>query len=357
MNATSCATGVLVLSGAVLACARQEFRSGAEIEPLAAFDRAADGTLFAVAREALYRSRDGGEIWELLARAERVRDVLASADGMHALVIADHELHLWREGEGLERVLPGGKTLHHFTVRAREGRLWLATVLDIAEDEETQELVHTRDLRQVGPGLRTLVFVSLDEGRTWERIAEHAGAIVQAAWFGPERVLRLSLSDGTIRGARVDERGAVERAELALLSPAGRELGGEVGSWIAFPDAATGWVGGHECLGRDAGLARTSDGGRTWTELTDAPEEVIEAFCLGGGGCVRVAGLWHPGTRVELWHEGEFQELRRFETEVRQARTDAGGGLLLRLADGEVWRLSESGDAWQRIGNIPIPKN
>ena len=141
---------------------------------------------------------------------------------------------------------------------------------------------------------------------------------------------------------------------LALLSPEGSALGGDEGKWILFPDPATGWVGGQLFM-RGASLARTTDGGRTWVELDSSAEKWTEAFRLGGGACVKVAGLWHPESRVELWRDGEFHELRRFETPVHDARIDAGGCLLLRLTNDEVWSLAADGGAWSLLGTIPVP--
>jgi len=329
---------------------------GAPAWPIRSVDRAADGTLFGVSQRALYRSRDGAASWERLAEGENLGEVYVAADGGHALVIAHRGARLWEGAETLWPVPLARAEPWIVTVWARAGKLWLASALEDPEDEETRDLLYTRDAPMISPGLHTLVLASLDEGRSWREIAAHGGALVRAGELGADGVLRLCFSDGTLRGGGIDANdGELVDGALQLLSAPLQHLGSDEASWLLFPDARTGWVGGQRFFG-GADVARTSDGGRTWTELDAPADEWIEAFRLGGGACVRVAGLWHPGARVELWRAGEFHELRRFEGEVHDARADAGGGLLVRSKDGEVWRLSADGGAWQRIGTIPVPK-
>jgi hypothetical protein len=52
---------------------------------------------------------------------------------------------------------------------------------------------------------------------------------------------------------------------------------------------------------------------------------------------------------------GEFREVRRFEPGVHDARTDACGSVLVRLASSEVWSLAADGGEWTRLGTIEIP--
>lgn len=324
--------------------------------PISAFDRAADGVLFGVSVSSLYRSRDEGQSWERLAEGGSLRDVWAARDGEHALVITHDEVRLWRGGAELEPVPLSAKRLHRASIlRARAGSLWIATAFEAAEDEETQRMLRSSDTTLAGPGFRALLFSSLDEGQQWQRIAEHSGAIVRAAWLGDDGWLRLCLSDGTIRGGTIDTReGTLAGGELALVSSADHHYGGQWGTWLAFPDVQTGWVGGSLFF-EGGSLARTTDGGRTWQEREPESEAWAQAFRLGSGACVRIVRSWSEDHRVELAGAGEFSEIRRFETEVHDARVDAEGRLLVRLKSGEVWSLAADGVAWLRLGTIPVP--
>jgi len=351
---TDVSGGVCTLEKGVVACARMHTRGDQPSWPIAGFDRAVDGVLLGVSSSTLYRSRDAGTSWEALAHGKNLHDVSVARDGSHAVVLGAGEIFLWREGAELEPLPFAEKRLYQVAVRARLGDLWLATAFEAAEDQETQDMLHTSDTTLVGPGLRALLFASRDEGEHWQRIAEHPGAIVHALWYGDDGLVRMCFSDGTLHVGRIDAPDGTLVGELALLSPADHAYGGDWATWLAFPDAEHGWVGGNHFF-HGASLARTSDGGRTWTELDAPPHEWTEAFRLGSGLCVRVAGLRHPGSRVELGRAGEFRELRRFETPVHDARVDAGGSLLVRLTNDEVWSLAANGGAWARLGTLPVP--
>ena len=290
----------------------------------------------------MYRSRDSGVSWERLGEGEFLRDVFVSRGGEHALVLAGMKAWLWSGGAELELMPLGERKLYHLTARARAGDLWIATAFEAAEDEKTQQMLVTSDTTLVGPALRALLFTSIDEGRSWKRIAEHEGAIVQATWLGDAGFFRMYLSDGTLRGGTVDARdGTLAGGELQLFSS--QAHGGDWGTWLLFPDADTGWMGGTPFKRGDARLARTSDGGRTWSAVEPAPRSWIRAFRLGGGACVRVIDGYGEPNRLEQWREGEFRVSRRFGWKVREARVDAGGRLLLRLENGDVSSLAADG--------------
>jgi len=352
---TDVSGGVCTLEKGVVACARMHTRGDQPSWPIAGFDRAVDGVLLGVSSSTLYRSRDAGTSWEALAHGKNLRDVSVARDGSHAVVLGADEILPWREGAPLEPVRLSEKRLYEISIRARLGNMWLATAFEAAEDKETQDMLNTSDTTFVGPGFRALLFASRDEGEHWQRIAEHRGAIVHALWYGDDGLVRVCLSDGTLRGGKIDARdGTLIGGELELLSSENHAYGGDWATWLAFPDAQTGWVGGNLFF-EGGSLARTADGGRTWTRIDSPPHEWTEVFRLGSGGCVKVAGLWDPESRVELWRAGEFQELRRFETPVHDARADAGGRLLVRLMNDEVWSLSADGGAWSLLGAIPVP--
>lgn len=347
---------VCTLESLMLACSRMQPGDGESRWPIVAIDRTTDGTFFGISTSALYRSRDAGRSWERIGEDPYLYlyEVLASADGSHAFVKDSQRLLTWREGQGLTPLPPETAPSLGFTVQARRARLWIATGFEAAKDEWTQTMLRSSDTVLVGPGFRALVLASVDEGSSWRRIDEYEGAIATAAWLGDDDILRLCMSDGTIHEGKIDAKdGAIAGSELALVPADGRRFGGEWATWIVFPDTQNGWVGGNSFF-RGASLLRTFDGGRSWS-AEPATREVTRAFRLGSGACVRVVGFWGSGSRVELWRAGEFAEIRRFEECVNDARVDAGGCLLVRMADGVVWSLAEDCRAWSRLGTIPVP--
>src|SRR5439155_27017140 len=126
------------------------------------------------------------------------------------------------------------------------------------------------------------------------------------------------------------------------------------GSWLAFPDAQTGWVGGKHFF-RGNSLYRSCDGGRSWNSVEQDPDAHIEAFRLGGGSLVRMLSNLDPNCRVERWRNGAFDEIGRFEFRLHDACVDASGCLLVRLENAEVWRLAADGSEWTKLGTIDFP--
>lgn len=320
---------------------------------LDSYDRAASGELLGITHSGLYRSRDLEKGWERLAEGLAFREVRSSADGSHAFVAGYTGFWIWRALDGeLRPIRLAEVPLEEFVVAARRSDLWLATAFEAASDRQTQRLLNTTDVTRVGPGFRALVLASKDEGLSWETIDEYRGAIPHAAWFGDGGALHVYMSDGAILGGSVDGTGKIVEGELEKLATL-EGIGGQCGQWLAFPEPRLGWAGSHGYFG-GARLDRSLDGGRTWSPVVPAPEEYTEVYRLGGGGCARVLGFLDLG-RVELWRDGEFRELRRFDAAVDDAHVDAGGALLVRLESEEVWSLSADAQSWTRLGKIAIP--
>ena len=322
---------------------------------IATFDRAEDGTLFGTSSTALYRSADSGQTWERLVEKDGLRSVAAFEDGSGVIVTTRDGLATWTEEcPVFVPVLVCGANEQRLSVQARKGRLWIATSFETDGGPTANRMLRSSDTVLVGPHFTALVYASANEGRSWKRIDRCGGAIVHALWLGGDDVVSLCMSDNSIRAGKLDAVELPEPDGFRVLAAGGGGLGGHWASWIAFPEPKEGVAGGRIYFGGSV-LYRSLDGGRTWTPGDAVEREVVEAYRLGGGACVRVVGFWDENSRVEVWSEGAFHEMRRFEQGVHDARVGATGSLLVRLEDGEVWSLSSDAQAWARIGLIQLP--
>ncbi|HEV8114240.1 MAG TPA: YCF48-related protein [Planctomycetota bacterium] len=322
---------------------------------IASYDRADDGTLFGASSTALYRSTNSGKSWEHLAEADRFDGVEARADASGFIVVDGGKLLEWKnDSKSVSPIEISGAADTQLDVVARKGRLWVATGFEAAKDPEVQRMLRTSDTVLVGPGFTATVFVSQDEGRHWKQVDRSTGAVVSAAWLGQDDVLRLCMSDHSIRCGSVaaDAGGA---ASCGFQATTGTEpLGGQWATWLAFPEPKVGWVGGNYFF-KGPVLHRTADGGNHWSIVEHAEDHVTEAYRLGSGACIRIVGFWHPHTRVEMWRNGKFDLIREFDPGVHDARVDSGGRLLVRQQDGKVWSLDDNGIAWSEVGKIDVP--
>ena len=325
--------------------------------PISFFDRTADGTLFGTSSTALYRSVDSGGTWTRLLESSGLSDVAAFEDGSGAVVTTEAGLALWTEEHpALVPVVARGAEEHRLSIGVRKGGLWIATSFETERGSKGQMMMRTSDTVLVGPDFAALVYASADEGRSWKRIDRCEGAIVHALWPGSDDVLSLCMSNHALRVAELDAATGDPASDgFQGISRGGELLGGQWATWLAFPLPSEGWVGGSLYFG-DPMLHRTQDGGRTWQAVEAAEDRVIKAYRLGSGACVRVAGFWSEQGRAEVWRDGAFHELRRFDVEVHDARVDATGCLLVRLENADVHRLSADAREWTDVGRIEFPR-
>jgi len=265
------------------------------------------------------------------------------------------ERRLWRAANGRTTRLDLAPLLG-FQIRSRLGELWVATAFDAAPDDKTQWMLRTTDTTEVGPGFTAFVFASADEGATWNRIDSYSGAIVHAAWLGPNGELRWWLSDRSIRSITLDPHTGRALREATTLAEGEQGPNGDWAHWLAFPDERTGLAEAHFFF-QGFSTSRSPDGGRTWSSTRSTEEFApwTQGFTLGGGACVRIIRPFGAPASLELWRDGDFHELRRFETKVHDSRVDSVGGLLVRFDNAEVWRLSPDASEWTRLGRIAIP--
>jgi hypothetical protein len=348
----------------------QELPAEDETRPMLAFvDRAAGGTLFGTSSDALYRSTDSGRNWDKLAEQVHLGAVFAFADASGVVVATEGGLSKWEEDEPtLVPVLARGasekRTAEFFygspppqAVEARKGGLWIATSFDTDGDPVAERMLRSSDTVRVGSHFTALVYGSADDGRSWKEIDRHQGAIVHAVWLGSDDVIRLLMSDRSLRAATLDPATGAPRSPGFANVTAEQTAGGQWANWLAFPSASEGLAGGNVYFG-GAVLQRSEDGGRTWQESEAPYRGIVRAFLLGGGAVVRVVGIRRESSTVEVWEAGAFHEVRGFRSAgVKQAHVDATGSLLVRLKHGEVWSLSRDARTWERVGLVPFPSD
>lgn len=350
---------VCVLDEQGLRCSRMHSEGDARTWPLRSFDRTADGTLFGVSASALYRSKDSGATWERLFEGNGFESVHASVDGQFAVVRCDSRLLSWRPGAStLDPISIADTEDASLRIVARRGHLWVATTLVAAKDGVTQRMLSTTDTVLVGPGFTALAFASADDGRSWRRVDRYVGGIATASWLGRDDMLTLCMSDGSVRRARLDPTTPSAWPNgFEELSSERSNVGGQWGSWIAFPESAEGWAGGRTFF-EGPRAQHSLDGGRTWTQLSSSEERedipLIDTFLVGGTHCVRLVQSWRGPSHIERWKDGGFQTIRTIAAEVHDAVIDSTGCLLVRQRNAEVLRLDVDGESWTTLGRVPL---
>ena len=348
---------VCTLTDGRLECSRLHTAGPSKDWKIASFDRTADGTLYGVSATALYRSGDSGKSWELLSEGKYLSSVRAHGDGKALLVQDEDGWYSWSEDQPTLLALNGNASPPlDASICARKGRLWIAEGFEATKDRETQRMLHSTDTVLVGPQFTATVFASADDGQTWQSIDRYVGGIVHASWLGDDGTLSLCMSDGSIRRGSIDPAtGSVRGEGMQRVSADGVYLGNQYASWLIFPEANIGWVGGYRYFG-GIDTHHSEDGGRTWEAAETVEDRYIETFLLGGGGCVRMVGAYDQPCRIEIWRVGKFVTLCEPEYSPHDAFIDSTGALLVRLVNADVWSLDRDGKEWKKLGNIQFPE-
>jgi photosystem II stability/assembly factor-like uncharacterized protein len=132
--------------------------------------------------------------------------------------------------------------------------------------------------------------------------------------------------------------------------------------WIQFTSPETGWsVGG-------SGVAKTTDGGRTWKSIvvTDGEDQSLQSlfFISPHQGWVVGADVYRTSDAGQSWEKlsrtpvGDVQQQR--DTRIAPSFAnykpalwfkDAENGLMARL-DGEVYATSDGGETWKTVWRV-----
>ncbi len=319
------------------------------------WDVTRDGVLVGASSIALYKSSDGGQHWEECGQGEGIAGVSARRDGTCFVPFSEGGGAEWvRTKEGLSR-LPGLPRCSVTSgVRLRRGALWIWEGYTVSADKYTQGIADSNEAEIVGPGFTDMLYASPNEGRTWRAIESHAGAIATALWLGGDDTLSVVMSDGAMRQGHLDrERGTIDGNAMQSVPPPPAGDGREWGTWLMFPEHTRGIVGARVGA-REAVVSRTDDGGLHWDQVTSESRDRVQVYGLEGGVIVRIVGDVHEGSQVEEWQDGSFKEIRKCDPGVHDAHVDSSGDLLMRMRDGQVWRLEARTKQVTRVGHIGV---
>lgn len=236
--------------------------------------------------------------------------------------------------------------------------------------------VHAHSIENISPGFRRLV---LEAGRTWEDLPP--GPLLQGT---------VLVSDGAslyrVGGMTASNTTAAE-PEILRSSRSAARYNAAAGRWEPLPDLPVGRsshdavvaggtlyvVGGWELRGRDgepvwadAVLALDLDGRSEWREIPAPFKRRALAAGTAGGRIYALGGL-RPADgaalRVDVldpatgeWSAGpDMPEAGRLQG-FGAAATSHRGRIFISQADGKVYRLADSGDAWEHATRLEHPR-
>ena len=314
-------------------------------------DRARGGELYGLTEHGVWRSApDGG--WARLC---------ANPGGFSSLALrGDDRLLLWSwkrvalldAGSGRVEELPAFEDVWVDELQ-RYGATWIAIGARVHDGERALRVTRATHSRWVGDWLTGVVLVSEDAGVSWRVAHEWAEGRIEDALFlpGSRELVAAHAGSGLRAGPLVTSE---PWSPETLVEP------GEL-DWIPFDPVIRTTLRGELRAWVSSGSFRrpTKDEPRSfedkWTWA--APEEYYRL----GGGCWMSLARHHrerphlfsrpppAPAHVCAWQDGAFEPIRTFEQGCRRARIDAGGGLLLDLSDGAIWRLSGDGERWEEL--------
>jgi len=204
--------------------------------------------LYGPASGPLYRTRDGGDSWELVARFAPVGASVQFTSATRGWALASPI--------GLMTTADGGATWHRANLPEAAGSV-LVTVVARAG------VVIALRSATSGGSSRPLFDVSTDDGRTWvRRRAPNALLLTGASPFG------FAAADAS--------HWRLLARQLWITNDGGRTWAAraqppvEAVDAMAFTTPAVGWISGSPGASASPVALRTTDGGRTWSDLTAA---------------------------------------------------------------------------------------
>jgi photosystem II stability/assembly factor-like uncharacterized protein len=318
-----------------------------------------DRTGFVATASGLYRSRNGGKSWRAVALPgdePAVQSLAISPSfGDDRLVLAG------TEADGLLRSDDGGTT-------------W--EVVSELDEPAVTAVAFAPDGPAIAAGVGEGLAISEDGGASWRRVALPVGPALSLAFVadGEAQVVLAGLPvAGIARGSMSADQWVVANDGLdgSLLTAIVAEPGGLL-------------VRG----GLEDGISRSTDGGRAWERVEEAPRTVLELAMSEAGvvyaaspdgvivsvdagaswrvvrsGAVRVLAVAQDGLVVAAQGDGTLAISDNYgESWSERAAPMAGGEALslavdrsvwlgMRTDESEVglWRLADRGKAWQRV--------
>ena len=236
--------------------------------------------------------------------------------------------------------------------------------------------VHAHSIENISPGFRRLV---LEGGQTWEDLP--TGPLLQGTVLVSDGVYIYRVGGMTATNATAAE------PEVLRSSRSAARYDVSAARWDPLPDLPAGRsshdavvaggtlyvVGGWELRGRaqervwaDAVLALDLDGGTAWREIPAPFKRRALAAGTAGGRIYALGGL-RPAAgaalRVDVldtvtgaWSAGpDLPEAGRLQG-FGVAATSHDGRIFISQADGKVYRLTDSGNAWKQAATLEHPR-
>ncbi len=236
--------------------------------------------------------------------------------------------------------------------------------------------VHAHSIENISPGFRRLV---LEAGQTWEDLPP--GPLLQGTILVSDGISLYRVGGMTATNATAAE------PEVLRSSRSAARYDVSARRWEPLPDLPAGRsshdavvaggtlyvVGGWELRGRDrepvwadSVLALDLDGGTAWRKIPAPFERRAGAAGTAGGRIYALGGLRPadgPALRVDVldtatgeWSAGpDLPEAGRLQG-FGVAATSHRGEIFVSQADGKVYRLADSGNAWEQAATLEHPR-
>jgi len=320
-----------------------------------AFDRGADGTLWGVSPFFLYRSRDSGRTWERQAELPQpVHGVALRTSGEVLLWNKHGYAASYDPRTGAFSPVPGLEKLDVVGL-FRRGGLWLVYGGLQQETAGRVEVIRAFSPGQFeGSAAEGFVAVSTDGGGRWQVIDHWEKSGPQALFLADDNTLTLLSWLGSVRRGKltVDEQGRASASLSTVFKADGTYSTPYVQTalWLDFLAGDEGWVRGWvDHVGNF--LFRSVDGGRSW--LPGEPRKRSFSYLNRLGSGIWLAQELPPrgadDQNLVRWDGKDFVPEKHFDARIRDAWTDSTGGLLVSLANDQLWWLDAAGVSWARL--------
>lgn len=328
-------------------------------------DLAGDGTFWGVTYNHLFRAHNLDEGWDLVCPLPTFSARVRATSHGGAIVMSSGNSYSW---DPVERTLSEVELFKGFhpTELVREGELWLVAGA-YCQDEQALEGLRQLHSTWVGDDVVGAIIVSGDGGATWGLLDDWPGGRYEALDLIAGDLVAYRAGGGIRRGSLLHVGSSVGGTLETLLDPDGSPLRYSHAFDLHFESGRSGWFRGSHYYDSTDYYFATTDGGRSWEAMNPPSVDFFELFELSSG--LALAHEWGkmvsfrersrrglPKRGPSKLHalqglQGAKTELfREFDSAIERGHVDGGGGLLLEMEDGAVWRLDPSGKRWTELG-------
>jgi photosystem II stability/assembly factor-like uncharacterized protein len=280
----------------------------------------------------VWKTTDYGETWKPIFDAEPTQSI-----GALEVAPSDPNVIYAGSGEGLQRPdLSVGNGVYKST---DAGKTWTHIGLDDAQ-QIAELAIDPRDANKVlvavvghpyGPSEQRGIFRTTDGGQTWQKV--------------------LSKDDGYTGGGSVE------------IDPSNPDV-----AYASLWDSVSGpWEDGNEYNGPNSGLYKSTDGGATWTQLTNGlPDGIIQIHtAIAPSNTSRIFAAIAVGRGVDIYRSDDAGASWTKITDDRRPEGRIGGGDLsvLRVdpknpdivysTSTVTWKSTDGGKTWNALKGAP----